>query len=125
MFSPLQLLIDREFQSFLWRFSAGAPVDDEQIALDLIVSVGQGIGASYLDSEHTLTHYRRSLWFPGLVDRRVWQGDREEQCPDERLLARAQAQFDAVMSRYRPPEVDRDMLARVRAVIGRARRELA
>jgi len=125
MFSPLQLLIDREFQSFLWRFSAGAPVDDDQIALDLIVSIGQGIGASYLDSEHTLTHYRRSLWFPGLLDRRVWQGDREEQCPDERLLARAQAQFDAVMSRYRPPEVDRDMLARVRAVIGRARRELA
>jgi len=124
MFSPLQLLIDRELQSFLWRFSAGVQVDEEEIALDLITSVGSGIGASYLDSEHTLQRYRQSLWFPDLMDRTVWRGEQEEEHPDEGLLARAHAQFREVMSRYRPPEVDPDMLAKVRQVVDRARRDL-
>ena len=124
MFSPLQLLIDRELQSFLWRFSAGVQVDEEEIALDLITSVGSGIGASYLESEHTLHRYRQSLWFPALMDRSVWRGEQEEEHPDEGLLARAHAQFREVMSRYRPPEVDPDMLAKVRQVVDRARRDL-
>jgi len=40
------------------------------------------------------------------------------------LDERAQGQFDAVMARYRPPEVDRDMLAQARRVVDRARQEL-
>jgi trimethylamine:corrinoid methyltransferase-like protein len=124
MFSPLQLLIDREFQSFLWRFSAGMEVNEEQIALDLIASVGSGLGASYLDSDHTLHRYRESLWFPGLVDRKVWRGEEQEEHPDAQLLERAQAQFRDVMSRYRPPEVDPQMLTEVRQVVTKARREL-
>jgi trimethylamine--corrinoid protein Co-methyltransferase len=125
MFSPLQLLIDRELQSFLWRFSAGVQVDEAEIPLDLITSVGSGIGASYLDSEHTLEHYRQDLWFPSLVDRTVWSGEPGEVRPDEGLLGRAEAQFREVMSRYRPPEVDRDMLAKAREAVDRARRDLA
>ena len=87
-------------------------------------TVGSGIGASYLDSEHTLQRYRQSLWFPDLMDRTVWRGEQEEEHPDEGLLARAHAQFREVMSRYRPPEVDPDMLAKVREVVDRARRDL-
>jgi trimethylamine--corrinoid protein Co-methyltransferase len=124
MFSPLQLLIDRELQSFLWRFSAGVKVDEEEIALDMITSVGSGIGASYLDSDHTLQRYRESLWFPALIDRSVWRGDREEQHPDAELLERCRRQFSEVMSRYRPPQVDPNMLAKVRQVVDRARRDL-
>jgi len=124
MFSPLQLLIDREFQSFLWRFAAGAQVNEDEIALDLIASVGSGIGLSYLDAEHTLRHYRQSLWFPRLVDRSVWRAERKEEHPDRKLLERAAAQFREVMARYRPPEVDRDKLAKVREVVDRARRDL-
>ena len=124
MFSPLQLLLDREFQSFLWRFAAGARVGEEEIALDPITSIGSGIGASYLDSAHTLRHYRENLWFPALMDRGVWRGEREEEHPDEKLLERARAQFQEVMSRYRSPEADQGMLARVRQVVDRARRDL-
>ncbi len=124
MFSPLQLLIDRELQSFLWRFSAGMEVDHEQIALDLIAAVGSGIGASYLDSDHTLRHYRENLWFPALMERGVWRGECEEERPDEKLLERCRTQFTDVMSRYRTPEVDEDMLTEVREVVDRARREL-
>jgi len=123
-FSPLQLLIDRELQAFLWHFAAGAPVDDDHLALDTITAIGSGIGSSYIEAEHTLRHYRQNLWFPALLDRGVWRGEREEERPDQRLLARAQAQFDKIMARYQPPEVDRDLLARAREIVDRARREL-
>jgi len=121
-FSPLQLLIDRELQGFLWRFAAGAQVDEDQVALDTIISAGAG--SSCLESEHTLRHYRRSLWFPALLDRGVWRGEREEEQPDRRILERTQAQFQEVMARYQPPEVDADMLERVKQVVARARKEL-
>jgi trimethylamine--corrinoid protein Co-methyltransferase len=123
-FSPLQLLIDRELQGVLWRFAAGAKVDDGELALDTIVALGAGIGSSHLESEHTLKHFRQSLWFPALLDRGVWRSEREEEQPDRRLLERAQAQLDAVLARYRRPEVDGEMLEKARAVAQRARREL-
>jgi trimethylamine--corrinoid protein Co-methyltransferase len=124
MFSPLQLLIDRELQSFLWRFSAGVEVDEEQIALDPITAVGSGLQASHLDSEHTLRHYRRELWSSALMDRSVWRGGQVEEHADERLLERCRTQFREALSRYRPPELDEDMLAKVRQVVSRARLEL-
>ncbi len=124
-FSPLQLLIDRECQSFLWRFAAGMKVDEGEIALDAIMSVGSGIGRSHLESEHTLEHYREHLWVPSLMDRGVWRGEQEEERPDEGLLARAQERYREVMARYQAPDVDEDMLARVRQVIARARRKMA
>ncbi len=124
LFSPLQLLLDREFQSFLLRFAAGAEVNQEQIASDLIASVGSGIGRSYLDSEHTASHYRQSLWCPRLLDRRVWRGDEQERDADGHLLARAEAQFREIMGRYQAPEVDWDKVDSIRQVVARARREL-
>jgi len=123
-FSPLQLLIDRELQGFLWHFAARAKVDEDHIALDTITSIGSGIGSSYLEAEHTLRHYRRNLWFARLLDRSVWRDATDEAEPDHRLLERAQKQFEEIMARYRPPEVNRDMLAKARQVVDRARRDL-
>jgi trimethylamine:corrinoid methyltransferase-like protein len=124
MWSPLQLLIDREMESLLQRFEQGIPVSGEEIALDVITSVGSGIGRSYLETEHTLKHYRKSLWFGRLMDRSVWQGDEAEINTNPRLLQRAQAQFNEVMARYTKPEVDEDKLALVRQVVQRARKDL-
>jgi len=124
MFSPLQLLIEREMESLIHRFEQGVVVNADEIALEAIAAVGSGVERSYLETEHTLTHYRRSLWFGKLLDRGVWREDRDEAHPDAGLLERAQAQFNEVMASYRPPEVDRDKLARVKGVVARARREL-
>ena len=124
MFSPLQLLIDRELQGFLWHFAARAKVDEDHIALDTITSIGSGIASSYLEAEHTLRHYRRNLWFARLLDRSVWRDSADEAEPDRRLLERAGKQFEEILGQYRPPEVDRDMLAKARQVVDRARRDL-
>lgn len=96
----------------------------DEIALDVITSVGSGIGRSDLETEHTLTHYRQSLWFAKLLDRGVWRDDRDEAHPDARLLNRAQAQFDEIMACYTRPKVDEGKLQGVREVVARVRREL-
>ena len=123
-FSPLQLLIDREFQGMLNRFAAGAPVDGEQLAAQVIADIGSGLSKSHLESEHTLRHFRQALWFPRLLDRRPWDEAGEETEPDRKLLVRAQQQYQERLARYRPPPVDRDRLERVRQVVARARKEL-
>jgi trimethylamine:corrinoid methyltransferase-like protein len=124
MFSPLQLLIERELESLIHRFEQGVVVNADEIALEAIAAVGSGVERSYLETEHTLTHYRRSLWFSKLLDRGVWREEGDEAHPDAKLLSRAQAQFREVMARYTKPEADEDKLAKVKEVVAKARREL-
>lgn len=123
-FSPLQLFIDRECQRMLWRYAAGVEVTPEELGLEAILAVCEGKESSHLGTEHTLKHFRRSLWSPALFDYEAWHPDREEAHPDVALLERARREYGEVLARYKPPKVDRDMLARVREVVARARREL-
>ena len=122
-FSPQQFILDQELGSFLWAMESGIEVSGETLALDEIASVGSGIGGNHLETEHTLRHFR-GLWMPEFLDRSVWQGDAWEAQADQRLLEKAAQRFHEVVARYQPPEVDREMLRRVRAVIARARKEL-
>jgi len=71
-----------------------------------------------------LRHFRETLWQPRFLDRTVWQNDAWEAQADRRLLDKATQRFHEVLARYQPPEVDHEMLQRVRAVVDRARREL-
>ncbi len=121
-FSPLQLFIDRECQRMLWHYAAGVTVDDDTLALGDILAVGPGLGATHLESEHTLAHFRQSLWTPRLLDRQPGQEGQPQ--PDAALLARAQHQLETTLAAYQRPVVDRGMLAQVRQVIERAWKEL-
>ena len=123
-YSPVQLILDKELGSFLWAMEAGIEVSPDTLALETIESVASGIGQSHVATEHTLHHFREALWFPTLLDRRVWQGEGWEAEADRRLIEKAAQRFRDILSLYKPPEVDRDMLRRVRAVIDRARRDL-
>jgi trimethylamine--corrinoid protein Co-methyltransferase len=123
-FSPVQLILDKELGSFLWAMETGVEVNADTIALDAIESVASGIGQTHMASEHTLRHFRQALWFPRFLDRSVWQGEAVELQADRRLIEKAGKEFREVLTRYRKPDVDSDMLRRVRAVIDRARRAL-
>ena len=122
-FSPQQFILDQELGSFLWAMERGVEVSEDTLALEAVASVGSGIGASHLETEHTLRHFR-DLWQPRLLDRAVRKDDAWEAQADRRLLERATRRFHDVLAQYRPPEVDREMLRRVRTVVDRARNEL-
>ena len=118
--SPLQLLLDRELSVALESLGQPVEVTPETIALDTILEVGFGLETNYLLSEHTLRHYRDSLWLPQLMSRTGWNGFAEE----EALLERARAKVESLIAAYRKPDTDPDKLARLRQVVERARKEL-
>jgi trimethylamine--corrinoid protein Co-methyltransferase len=104
------------------RIARGIRVDEETLATEVIKRVGPG--GQFLDDEHTLKHFRDEFWFPGLMDRNVYDnwaasgaktmGERiseltatiiEKHCPEplpkdvakevEDVVARADARLDA------------------------------
>ena len=119
--SPVQLLLDREYARGVQVLAEEVEVTDDAIGMDAILEVGQGLTANYLQTAHTLHHYRRGLWLPELLSRTGWNGSEDE----EAVLRRAKRRVEALIDAYRQPEVDPDLLARLRQIIDRARLRLA
>jgi trimethylamine---corrinoid protein Co-methyltransferase len=67
--SPVQLVLDNEFLSALKRFTHSFEVDEEAIALDLILEAGPG--GQYLDKVHTARRFRQEHWNPSIWSRQM------------------------------------------------------
>jgi len=119
--SPEQLLLDREMAAGLRHLETPIEVSEETIALETILAVGHAAETSYMETEHTLRHFRSALWLPELLERAGWSGWETE----AGALDRARKQVNELVASYRKPEVDADRLARMRAVVERAREECA
>jgi trimethylamine---corrinoid protein Co-methyltransferase len=57
--SPEALVMDDEISGYFLRFQKRIPVDDEQLALDLIKEVGHR--GDFLTTDHTLLNYKKQL----------------------------------------------------------------
>ena len=69
--SLAQLVICDEILGWLEHFVRGAEITEESLALDLIDEIGPD--GQFLQSEHTLKHFRER-WYPGLFDRNNYEG---------------------------------------------------
>ena len=118
--SPVQLLLERDMSASIAHLSRDLAPSAESIALQEILEVGAGVGASHVQTEHTLRHHRASLWRPRLMDRSGWAGADAE----EEILRTTNAQVKDLIAGYRKPEGREDQLARMREVVDRARRDL-
>jgi trimethylamine--corrinoid protein Co-methyltransferase len=110
-FSPAQAVIDDEILAYLRRYRRGVSLTDEDLAVETIREVG--IGGSFLDAEHTFSHFRDELFEPRLLfrgRRDAWPGDLAdvaEQRVDEMLAAeRAPTLSDAQSRELRAIEQD-------------------
>jgi len=70
--SPIQMIIDDEIVNALHRFMRGFEVNEETLAFDVIKAVGAG--GCFLDSEHTVRHFRTEFWEPRLFAREMFAG---------------------------------------------------
>ena len=116
--SPVQLLLDREMADSLKHLEGPIDAGEEAIGLDGILEVGHASQGNYMGTDHTYRHFRSSLWLPELLERGGWVGAETE----EQVVSRAQAKVNDLVASYRKPEVDEDLLARLRQVVERARR---
>ncbi len=118
--SPVQLLIERDLTAGVRHFARTVESTPELLALDEIAEVGLGLDTSHLGTDHTLRHFRSSLWLPDLLRRSGWAGADYE----KEILAKAQATVADIAATYAKPRVDPDKLAALRAIVNRAREEL-
>jgi len=65
-----QMIVDNEMAGFVKRVLGSFEVNADTLALDVIKQVG--IGGDFLSHDHTVSHFRKELWFPAGFDRRSW-----------------------------------------------------
>ena len=123
-FSPTQAMLDLDYNEWSWRFFRGLSVSPETLALEVIADMGCGEGKSSLGHDHTLGNWR-SLWSPRFWDRRSWQGGEIEIRRDHEVIEKADARWREILEAAPAPEVNQALVEDVRAVVNRARRELA
>jgi trimethylamine--corrinoid protein Co-methyltransferase len=104
VFSAVQFILEREMGQGLWRLGRGIRVDEETLALETIERVGVGEGKSYLETDHTLRHYRQT-WFPTYLARGMWEDDEQEFGHQQRMMDEAYAHYQACLEEYEPPEL--------------------
>jgi trimethylamine--corrinoid protein Co-methyltransferase len=124
VFSPVELMLEKELGDGMWKFAGGVPVTTETLAVEAIVEVGAGEGKSYAGIDHTVSLFRQALWRPRLMDRSAYESDEAQLVQEHRLLEGANEAFHETLKRYRPPNVDRKMLEEVWKVVEEARRDL-
>ncbi len=120
IFCPVQLLLEREFADGMAHLMPSIDSSDEALGLDTIFDIAHGLDRNYLAQDHTIDHYRQSLWCPQWLDRSGWRGAEQEQ----QVLDSIQRHIDELLAAYEKPEIDLDALAEARAVLDRARKQL-
>jgi trimethylamine--corrinoid protein Co-methyltransferase len=86
VYSPIQLVIDREIIDALNRFVRGFEINEATLALETIREVGHG--GVFTGTEHTAAHWKRELWMPKIFAREMFSAWREKGAKTEVDLAR-------------------------------------
>jgi trimethylamine--corrinoid protein Co-methyltransferase len=114
-YSLAQLAICDEILGWLEHCLRGVDVSDEALAVDLIDQVGPD--GQYLDSKHTLAHFR-DRWYPTLIDRNNhgnWMAK-----GGKTLEQRAAERVEEILNKHKPEPLTMDVAQAVHAIVDRA-----
>ncbi len=118
-YSREQTLLNLEMGEFLQRYYHGFEVNEETMAVDEIMEVGFGRGQSFMETDHTLRHFRE-VWYPRYLDRSLWEDGPRELAKDREVMQKVSAEVKEIEDRYVPPEIDSDKLAALQVVVDEA-----
>jgi len=113
VFSAEQTMIDLEMGQALNRFLDGMEVNEETLCLDLIREAG--IGATFVDKDHTAMNFRKMVWLPGLLDRTAAACggiDREKD-----ILAEAHRRWNAILNETEPYQIEEDKAREIDKIV--------
>jgi trimethylamine--corrinoid protein Co-methyltransferase len=115
--SPIQMILDSELISALWRTLQGFDVTDETLALGVMDEVGPG--GSFLATEHTVRHMRSELWHPN-----IWVSDAYQAHVGQDMKSDAERALEvwhSLMSESDPePGISEETERRLQRVVDRA-----
>jgi len=122
-YSPVQHILDTEIMEAVKRFWCNFEVNEETIGLELIESMLTNGQTNFLDTDHTLAHYKAEQWYPRWFDRSLWQGDAAEADAERKMLTRIDHYCKDAIERYKQPEIDTAKVAELRRVFLAAEHE--
>jgi len=115
--SPVQFMLDREITEGL-RFLESPTIDEDSLGVETILQVGFGQEMNYAETQHTLEHFKASIWAPEFFDRTGWSLESEAEA-----LNKAREKVRQALEVYEKPEVDPEVIAGVEEVIAKAGKE--
>ena len=124
VFSPTQAMIDLEVNEAVHKLHRGIEVNDETLCLDLIDELEFCTGRTYLESEHTLRHFRQLGWNPRLFDRTACDHTASAEVGDEKLLVEADQMWREILASHPPVQRQREFVAELDRIVEAARAEL-
>jgi trimethylamine--corrinoid protein Co-methyltransferase len=123
-FSPTQAMLDLEMNEAIYKFGRGIEVNADTCAVDLINELLFCERGTYLESEHTLSHFRDIGWSPRLFDRSYFDHTQPAPCGDERILQQADQAWRQLVSHQPAPTLDPVMRRELDRIVAVARKEL-
>jgi trimethylamine--corrinoid protein Co-methyltransferase len=116
-FSFAQLAICDEIVDWIKAFTKDVIVDEETLALDVIAKAGPH--GNYLDTEHTIKHYKKR-WYPNLFERATYEawieGGRKT------LAERAADKVDRILTEHEPEPLSISIQNNLRRIVQKARK---
>jgi trimethylamine--corrinoid protein Co-methyltransferase len=120
IFSYAQLVIDNDIFKMIRKVMQGMRVDDENLAVDIIKSVGPG--GDFLMQEHTMKYMRTLPSSPNLItrdNRENWQ-----MAGGEGMAERAAAKAAEILENHKPLELSDAHKAVLHAIVEESEEEM-
>ena len=121
IFSYAQLLIDNDIFKMIRKVMQGMHIDDENLAVDIIKSVGSG--GDFLMQEHTMKYMRTLPSTPNLIER----GNRENwlESGGKGLAERAAERAAEILANHKPVPLSNDTKSVLRSIVEESDAEMA
>jgi len=113
--SLAQLVICNEIVGWIEKVMAPVEISDETLALDLIDEIGPD--GSYLDTDHTMDHFRER-WYPNVFERGNY--DQWLDFGGLSLGRRAAKRVDTILEEHQPELLPEDLQKELKAIVKRA-----
>jgi trimethylamine--corrinoid protein Co-methyltransferase len=123
-YSPVQHLLDFDIRQAIARFWGGFDVNEDTIALELIEEMMAKDATNFLDTEHTMRHFKSEQWYPKWLDRSLWRGTSIEIEAEHKMLERIDRYWKDAVERYQKPDVDQLKIDELRRIYQTAERKI-
>jgi trimethylamine--corrinoid protein Co-methyltransferase len=113
--SLVQLAICDELIDWIQTAVEDVRIDDETLALDVVHEVGPD--GDFLNTKHTLKHYR-SRWYPNLIERENYSGWQNK--GGQNLGERAAKRVEEILAEHKPESLPEGIQKKLQAVVKQA-----
>jgi len=114
------LILQEEIISYVESLNRRIDFSDEAFGLDLIERLGPG--GTFIDTEHTVEHFLKELWFPRLLDREYYQAWLEAGASS--MEERCRRRKEEILAEHTPEPLPAELERALDEITAAARREL-